>query len=103
MKKRTLSQLAVLGMTSGLMMVANGGGSLYADVSSVDATQLMSKAKKKCSSTSKGCGGEIAMRTQPLTLKADAEFEDQDIDQDVEEEASEKNEETESPLIRRKS
>ena len=58
MKKETLGQLAILGLTSGLIAVAEGNVGLYADISSVDMQHMI--ARTKCGAH--GCGGLTAMR-----------------------------------------
>jgi hypothetical protein len=61
MKKSTLGQLAILGITSGLITVADGNVGLYADAVSFDTTQMI--AKSLCKSGPGGsCASVVAMR-----------------------------------------
>jgi hypothetical protein len=64
MNKTTLGQLAILGITTGLITVASGNIGLYADVATYDAEQTIAKLKKKSSSES-GCKSLTAMRDTP--------------------------------------
>lgn len=77
MKKSTLGQLAILGITTGLITVAEGN--VYADVASFDTSHMI--AKPKCNSGPGGsCAGVVAMRDDVKGANAEGrEADDRDM------------------------
>lgn len=96
MKKGTLSQLAALGIASGLIL---GTQATYADEGAFDASEILAKAKK-CGGD--GCGGGLtAMSDQPRKYThEEGDLEGEEDDDEAYDEEDSESEEEKTPLIR---
>ncbi len=96
MKKGKLSQLAALGIASGLIM---GAQALYADQGAIDSSEIFAKLKK----CGESCGGGLtALSDQPRRYThEEGDLENKDDDSDTEENGDLEEKEQKTPLMRR--